>query len=145
MFYTNRSFLDTYIGTEPAKRYAFWYARYADRYDGTPCGIWQYTSSGRVDGVGTHDELLATNEIYRSVFESQAEGTGDFDVHAAQDEFAAGFEPVRIVTVANAQLHAGLLQKLLTDKISVCRLRDLDVGGGALDDGGFSAREPNGA
>ena len=28
MFYTNRSFLDTYIGTEPAKRYAFWYARY---------------------------------------------------------------------------------------------------------------------
>ncbi len=43
-------------------------------------------SGGRVNAVGTHDELVATNEIYRSVFESQAEGTGDFDVHAAQDE-----------------------------------------------------------
>ncbi len=43
-------------------------------------------SGGRVNAVGTHDELVATNKIYRSVFESQAEGTGDFDVHAAQDE-----------------------------------------------------------
>ena len=34
---------------------------------------------GRIDAVGTHDELLATNEIYRSVAASQAEGTGDFD------------------------------------------------------------------
>ena len=50
-------------------------------------------SGGRVNAVGTHDELVATSEIYRSVFESQAEGTGDFDVHAAQDEdVAAGKE-----------------------------------------------------
>ena len=46
-------------------------------------------SGGRVNAVGTHDELVETNEIYRSVFESQAEGTGDFDVHAAQDEDVA--------------------------------------------------------
>ena len=57
MFYTNRSFLDTYIGTEPAKRYAFWYARYADRYDGTPCGIWQYTSTGSVPGIKGNVDL----------------------------------------------------------------------------------------
>ena len=50
-------------------------------------------SSGRVNGVGTHDELLETNEIYRSVFESQAEGTGDFDVpSAAADDAATGKE-----------------------------------------------------
>lgn len=46
-------------------------------------------SGGRVNGVGTHDELLETNEIYRSVYESQAEGTGDFDVADAADEDAA--------------------------------------------------------
>ena len=34
---------------------------------------------GRINAVGTHEELLATNKIYRSVYESQAEGTGDFD------------------------------------------------------------------
>ncbi|HHX93423.1 MAG TPA: ABC transporter ATP-binding protein [Clostridiales bacterium] len=35
---------------------------------------------GRIDGTGTHDELLATNAIYREVFESQTKG-GDFDVN----------------------------------------------------------------
>ena len=35
---------------------------------------------GRVDGFGTHEELLANNEIYREVYESQTGGgSGDFD------------------------------------------------------------------
>ena len=34
---------------------------------------------GKISGVGTHEELLQTNEIYRSVAAVQAEGTGDFD------------------------------------------------------------------
>ena len=29
---------------------------------------------GRIDGVGTHDELLKTNGIYREVYESQMKG-----------------------------------------------------------------------
>lgn len=35
--------------------------------------------NGEIDGFGTHDELLATNEIYREVYESQTKGGGDFD------------------------------------------------------------------
>lgn len=35
--------------------------------------------NGRVDGFGTHEELLRENEIYRDVFESQMGGSGDFD------------------------------------------------------------------
>ena len=35
--------------------------------------------NGRLDGFGTHDELLQTNEIYRDVYESQQGGSGDFD------------------------------------------------------------------
>lgn len=34
---------------------------------------------GRINGFGTHEELLATNEIYRDVYESQTKGSGDFD------------------------------------------------------------------
>lgn len=34
---------------------------------------------GMVHGFGTHEELLANNEIYRDVFESQMSGSGDFD------------------------------------------------------------------
>lgn len=34
---------------------------------------------GEVNGFGTHEELLASNEIYREVYESQTRGGGDFD------------------------------------------------------------------
>lgn len=37
---------------------------------------------GRINGVGTHDELLAGNEIYRSIVELQTQGGGDFDEEA---------------------------------------------------------------
>lgn len=34
---------------------------------------------GRVDGFGSHEELIETNEIYREIYESQIKGGGDFD------------------------------------------------------------------
>lgn len=34
---------------------------------------------GKIDGFGTHEELLAGNEIYRDIYESQTQGGGDFD------------------------------------------------------------------
>lgn len=34
---------------------------------------------GEVKGFGTHEELLASNEIYKDVYESQTSGAGDFD------------------------------------------------------------------
>lgn len=34
---------------------------------------------GEVNGFGTHEELLASNAIYREVYESQTQGGGDFD------------------------------------------------------------------
>ena len=36
-------------------------------------------NEGHIDGIGTHEELLKTNEIYRDVYESQTGGGGDFD------------------------------------------------------------------
>ena len=34
---------------------------------------------GCINGFGTHEELLASNAIYREVYESQTRGSGDFD------------------------------------------------------------------
>lgn len=34
---------------------------------------------GKVNGFGTHEELLKNNNIYREVYESQTKGRGDFD------------------------------------------------------------------
>ena len=39
---------------------------------------------GCVDGFGTHEELLAGNDIYREVYESQTKGGGDFDEKAGE-------------------------------------------------------------
>ena len=35
--------------------------------------------NGKVNGFGSHEELLKTNEIYCEVYESQTGGGGDFD------------------------------------------------------------------
>ena len=35
-------------------------------------------NNGEINGIGTHDELMENNEIYREVFESQTKA-GDFD------------------------------------------------------------------
>ncbi len=34
---------------------------------------------GQIDGFGSHEELLASNEIYREVYDAQMSGSGDFD------------------------------------------------------------------
>ena len=39
---------------------------------------------GCVNGYGTHEELMANNEIYREVYESQTNGGGDFDEKAGE-------------------------------------------------------------
>ena len=36
-------------------------------------------NDGKLDGFGTHEELLETNAIYRDVYDSQTNGGGDFD------------------------------------------------------------------
>ena len=39
---------------------------------------------GKINGIGTHDELLETNGIYRDVYESQTSGGGDFDENGGE-------------------------------------------------------------
>ena len=40
---------------------------------------------GRINGIGTHEELLVSNEIYKDVYESQTGGSGDFDQQGGED------------------------------------------------------------
>ena len=41
-------------------------------------------NNGVVDGFGSHEELMETNAIYREVYESQTQGSGDFDERGAR-------------------------------------------------------------
>ncbi len=40
---------------------------------------------GKINGFGTHDELLKSNSIYREVYESQTSGNADFDENGGED------------------------------------------------------------
>ncbi len=40
--------------------------------------------NGKIDGIGSHEELLKTNAIYKDVYESQTNGGGDFDEGGAR-------------------------------------------------------------
>ena len=40
--------------------------------------------NGKVNGFGTHEELVENNEIYRDVYESQTGGSGDFDENGGE-------------------------------------------------------------
>lgn len=39
---------------------------------------------GKINAIGTHDELVANNEIYRDVYEAQSGGKGDFDENGGE-------------------------------------------------------------
>ena len=34
---------------------------------------------GEINGIGTHDELVENNPIYKEMYETQTQGGGDFD------------------------------------------------------------------
>lgn len=57
-FYISRSPLQSFITPEVAKRYALWVAEYGEKlnYNGQ-YGMWQYTSSGEVDGISGRVDL----------------------------------------------------------------------------------------
>ncbi len=40
--------------------------------------------NGKINGVGTHEELIENNEIYKDVYESQISGSGDFDENGGE-------------------------------------------------------------
>lgn len=40
---------------------------------------------GRINGYGTHEQLVLSNEIYREIYESQSRGGGDFDQVRTED------------------------------------------------------------
>lgn len=40
---------------------------------------------GKISGIGTHDALLESNHIYREVFESQQQGSGDADLEGGDE------------------------------------------------------------
>lgn len=62
--YANLNWFNNYLNKdELAKKYTLWLAQYYDTND-MPCDIWQYTSSGKVDGISGNVDM---NIMYRDL------------------------------------------------------------------------------
>lgn len=46
--------------------------------------------NGRMNGLGSHEELLASNTLYQEIYEGQNQGGGDFDQHPVNGEEKKG-------------------------------------------------------
>lgn len=57
MYYSNKYFLNTYFPADFSQRYALWYAYYTGQFDGTNCGIWQYSNQGSIPGISGNVDL----------------------------------------------------------------------------------------
>ncbi|WP_243207198.1 LysM peptidoglycan-binding domain-containing protein [Mediterraneibacter hominis] len=57
MYYSNKNFLSTYLPADLSQKYALWYAYYTSQFDGTDCGIWQYTNQGNIPGISGNVDL----------------------------------------------------------------------------------------
>ena len=70
--YISRSPLQNYISDSIAKRYALWIAEYSSKcnYDGA-YGMWQYSSTGKVNGINGNVDMDYSYVDYASIIKSK--------------------------------------------------------------------------
>lgn len=91
--YANKYWLDNYFTEEIFKRYDIWLAQWAEKptFD-KPYGMWQKTSSGRVDGIRTNVDLDEAYKNYPAIMKYNGlNGFGkNIEVRPPEEGFNAG-------------------------------------------------------
>ena len=89
--YISRSPLQQYISASVANKYALWIAEYASKCNyGGAYGMWQYTSTGRIDGVSGSVDCDYCYVDYPSVIKSS--GLNGYPKNAVKTLDTAGFK-----------------------------------------------------
>lgn len=86
--YTNKNWLDHVVSDEVKGKYDTWLAQWssAPSYDG-PFGMWQYSSSGTVDGIsGRVDMNIAYKNYPEIIKRNKLNGWGSADVPVVSDK-----------------------------------------------------------
>ena len=85
--YISRSPLERFISESTAKKYALWVAEYNSRcrYNGD-YGMWQYSSKGKVNGIGGNCDMNYCYKNYPSIIKNG--GFNGYDKKKSVDEIA---------------------------------------------------------
>ena len=71
MFYCNLSWLNNYlIKSELLPKYDLWLAQWDTNIPGVQCGLWQYSSTGKIDGITGNVDLNMAYKDYPSIIKS---------------------------------------------------------------------------
>ena len=64
MNYSNQDYLKNMFPEDTTKEYDLWYAYYHEKSNRKDAGIWQYSSTGKVDGITGNVDLDLANKDY---------------------------------------------------------------------------------
>lgn len=67
MFYSNLDFLSNYFYADELMQFDLWYARYISQSDNDYCWMWQYSCTGRVDGISVDVDLDTSYKDYSAI------------------------------------------------------------------------------
>ena len=70
MFYCNLNWLENYLNYENLKQFDLWLARWNNAKPSEQCGIWQYTSQGKIDGINGNVDLDISYKNYPEIMKS---------------------------------------------------------------------------
>ncbi|MDR1240640.1 MAG: LysM peptidoglycan-binding domain-containing protein [Oscillospiraceae bacterium] len=72
MIYCNVDWYKNYLnGDELSKKYDFWIAQWSGSEPNVKCGIWQYTDSGKIDGIEGNVDLNIAYKDYPSIMKER--------------------------------------------------------------------------
>ena len=72
MFYCNADWLKNYlIKEELLPKYDLWFAQWGTNFPSVSCGIWQYSSTGKIDGISGNVDLDISYKNYPEIMRNK--------------------------------------------------------------------------
>ena len=72
MIYANKNWLDNYLhADELLKRFDLWLAQWSADKTAYSCGIWQYSSTGKIDGISGNVDLNISYKNYLEIMKNK--------------------------------------------------------------------------
>lgn len=72
MIYANKNWLDSYLyADELLKRFDLWLAQWDTNKTAYSCGIWQYSSTGKIDGINGNVDLNISYKNYPEIIKNK--------------------------------------------------------------------------
>lgn len=71
MLYTNLNWYKNYLYSEELKKYDLWLAQWSVAEPSVPCGIWQYSDKGTIDGISGNVDLNISYKDYPTIMKTK--------------------------------------------------------------------------